>query len=243
MAHWERLSALDALFLEIEDANCHMHVAATLLFDGAPLIGPRGGIDTDRIRAWFASRLHMIPRYRHRLAWIPVEQHPVWVDDDRFNIFYVPLAVGEPDLATRYRRVVEATQAQKGSHVVAGGELLGEIADWTVTGVLTRVVQLAAERRAWNVVVTNVPGPQLPLYLLEAPLRAAYPTVPLFRQQGVGIALFSYDGGLYWGFNADWDALPDLHDLVDALAGEFAALCGLAGIDAALRTDAPVRVA
>jgi hypothetical protein len=45
--------------------------------------------------------------------------------------------------------------------------------------------------------------------------------VPLFRQQGVGIALFSYDGGLFWGFNADWDTLPDLHNLVEALRAEF----------------------
>ena len=41
-----------------------------------------------------------------------------------------------------------------------------------------------------------------------------YPLVPLFANQALGIALFSYDGGLFWGFNSDWDALPDLHDLV-----------------------------
>jgi len=48
--------------------------------------------------------------------------------------------------------------------------------------------------------------------------------VPLFTQQGLGIALFSYDGGLYWGFNADWDAVPDLHELVTDVGRECAAL-------------------
>ena len=69
--------------------------------------------------------------------------------------------------------------------------------------------------------VTNVPGPQFPAYLLGSQMQAIYPVVPLFARQAAGIALFSYDGGLYWGFHADWDAVPDLHDLVEAVAEEF----------------------
>ena len=61
---------------------------------------------------------------------------------------------------------------------------------------------------------------------------ACYPLVPLFRNQALGIALFSYDGRLYWGFNADWDAVPDLHDLVEAVGAEWAALCRVAGVPA-----------
>jgi hypothetical protein len=73
-------------------------------------------------------------------------------------------------------------------------------------------------------VITNVPGPQLPLYLLEAPLLEIYPVVPLFDGQALGIALFSYHDGLFWGFNTDWDHVHDLHDFVDALALEFSEL-------------------
>ncbi len=87
MAHFERLSALDATFLGLEDERTHMHVAATLLFEAAPLRAPHGGLDIDRIRAFIESRLATVPRYRQRLAWIPLERHPVWVDDDRFNLF------------------------------------------------------------------------------------------------------------------------------------------------------------
>jgi hypothetical protein len=77
--------------------------------------------------------------------------------------------------------------------------------------------------------VTNVPGPRLPVDLLGARMEEVYPLVPLFSNQGLGIALFSYDGGLFWGFDADWDVLPDLHDLVCAVEEEFEALRKLDG--------------
>jgi WS/DGAT/MGAT family acyltransferase len=463
--YYERLSALDASFLAIETENCHMHVAAVLIFDGAPLVAPHGGLDGERIRAYIASRLHSIPRYRQRLAWIPVEQHPVWVDDPRFNVFYhvrhtalplpgeerqlkrlcgrilsqkldltkplwelwiveglrdgrfalvakahhsmvdgvsgidiltvllsptaestfdpgppwqprlapspselaaaeirrrslawlelVPRAVravarprqllvsareaatslvetlgggatpasdtplnpqigphrridwlrvelddvrtvksrlggtvndvvlatvvgalrrfltrrgvrpegldframipvsvrsageqgrlgnrvaqmlarlpiGEPDPHTRYRHVVELTTNLKHSHQVHGSELIEELSDWTATGVLTRLIRLAVRLRAYNIVVTNVPGPGIPLYLLGAPLRDCYPMVPLYTNQAVGVALFSFAGGLFWGLSADWDAITDLHTLVEAVREEFGALLRLA---------------
>jgi hypothetical protein len=65
-------------------------------------------------------------------------------------------------------------------------------------------------------------------------MRACYPLVPLFAGQALGIALFSYNGKLHWGFNADWDALPDLHDLVAAVERELAVMRDLA----AKRVDA-----
>ncbi len=51
-----------------------------------------------------------------------------------------------------------------------------------------------------------------------------YPLVPIFVDNALGVALFSYDGGLFWGVNADWDALPDLHDFVAFIDAEFEAL-------------------
>ena len=69
--------------------------------------------------------------------------------------------------------------------------------------------------------ITNVPGPTIPLYLLGAPLLESYPVVPLYTNQALGVALLSYHGSLYWGLNADWDRVPDLHDLVDYLVLEF----------------------
>ncbi len=83
---------------------------------------------------------------------------------------------------------------------------------------------MAASRRSYNLVVTNVPGPPMPVYMNGARLLETYPLVPLFTNQALGIALLSYDGGLYWGFNADWDAVPRLHDFVQAVQREYESL-------------------
>jgi hypothetical protein len=127
--------------------------------------------------------------------------------------------------------VVDATTRQKQSRAVQGAEIIEALGDWTATAVLSQIIRLATRRLAYNLVVTNVPGPQIPLFLLEAPLRETYPMVPLFQNQGVGVALFSYAGNLFWGFNADWDAVPDLHDFAEAVREEFGALCRLARTD------------
>jgi diacylglycerol O-acyltransferase len=456
---YERLTALDASFLAIEDANTHMHVAATLIFDAGPLRTPEGGLDMERIRTYIGSRLHLIPRYRQRLVHTPLERHPVWVDDHRFNLFYhvrhtslpqpgserqlkrlcgrilsqkldltkplweiwvveglhdgsfaliakahhcmvdgvsgmdlltlllspdestigdtprwaprrapnaiellagevrrraempftvlramresvsdpwatwetvrdkldavtellsqatvrapampinpehigphrrfdwvrldlgrvkevknqlggtvndvvltsivgavrrylagrgptgrspldlrvmIPvnirsreqqgalgnrvaqmvasLPLGEDHPRRIHQRVVAATESVKNSHQAEATELIEEFSDWTATAVLTQLVRFAAKRRPYNLVVTNVPGPPIPLYLLGARLLHSYPMVPLFSNQALGIALFSYIDGIYFGVNADWDALPDVHDFVEAIDRSF----------------------
>ena len=76
--------------------------------------------------------------------------------------------------------------------------------------------------RAYNLIITNVPGPPMPLYLLGARLKAIFPMVPLMQNQNLGIALFSYAGGMHWGFNADWESFPDVHEFVEDLEASFA---------------------
>lgn len=460
---YERLSAVDATFLEIEDAHVHMHVGAVGVFEAAPLRREDGAIDIERIRRFTESALDQTPRFRQKLAWIPVLGHPVWADDARFNLNYhvrhtalpppgdvrqlkrlagrifsqkldrgkpmwemwvvdglqgdrfglvlkahhcmvdgiagvdllaallrldpeateqpdaprwipqpqpssarllgdelwrraslpftllgrapqaiahpvetidsvresvaavaetiqaglrpttatplnpeigpyrrfdwtqteiarvkeirkhlggtlndvvlstvagavrgflarrgmrvsrdtvfrvmvpvsirtgdergVPgnrvvnflarLPVDESDPRARLERTHETTETLKGSRLVRGAEVIEEIGDHTFTSLVVEFVRLAANQRSFNLVVTNVPGPPRPVYLLGAKLTEIYPLVPLFTNQGLGIALFSYDGKLFWGFNADWDALPDLHDFADSIDAEFEAL-------------------
>jgi WS/DGAT/MGAT family acyltransferase len=455
-SHYERLTALDAAFLEVEDENCPMHVGAVGIFDPGPLVGPEGGFDIERFRRYVESIL--APRYRQRLASMPITGDPVWVDDARFNLHYhlrhlslphpgderllkrlaghvmslsldrtkplwelwvveglaqrrfavitkthhcmvdgvgtsdlmtasmqtrpdasfsepkpwrprpapsalgmavgevrrragmglsalgaagdavthpwravaglseglaalgetlgtalhqgsptpfnleigphrrfdwlrydldevkevknrlgatvndvvlanvagavrsfllqrgedvfeldframvpvnirtqsesgqlgnrvatvaVPLPLAEPDPRQRLAQVVRAMGEVKASRQVGGMEMVQEISEWGLTRLFTQFARLAALSRPFNVVVTNVPGPQIEAYLLGSPLREAYPLVPLFKNQALGIALFSYHGGIFWGLNADWDALPDLHVLVEALALDF----------------------
>ena len=86
--HYERLSYLDASFFALESRSTHMHVAALTVFEAGALQTEDGGIDSARIRRFVESRLHLMPRYRQRLAYVPFEQAPVWVDDEYFNIDY-----------------------------------------------------------------------------------------------------------------------------------------------------------
>jgi WS/DGAT/MGAT family acyltransferase len=468
--HAERLSALDASFLDLEDDNAHMHIGAVALFDAAPLAGPNGGIDIERVRRLMEAGLHRIPRYRQRIGYLPAPlRHPIWIDDARFSLNYhlrhthlpapgderqlkrlvgrimsqqldrgkplwemwvvegvegnrvavitkahhcmidgvgsveltgsvmrptpdpdprldepaprwlprpapgagqliagelvrraqdalgtvgsvrnllrdprgsirsvldttrgigealaagvrpasptplnvdigphrrfdwtsidlatvkqirtrlggtlndvvlavvagalrrflhrrglavddldframVPvnvraeaqrghmgnrvamlvarLPLGEHDPQARLARVTEETAALKRSHQAQGVQTIEELSDHTFTTLFTLFARVAAASRPFNLVVTNVPGPQFQAYMLGAPMTACYPLVPLYRNQALGIALFSYNGRLWWGFNADWDAVPDLHDIVAAVETELAALTRLAG--------------
>jgi diacylglycerol O-acyltransferase / wax synthase len=102
------------------------------------------------------------------------------------------------------------------------------VAGWLGPAIPSLAMRLAFRARPFNLVVTNVPGPQLPLYMLEARMVDVYPQVPLFPEQGLGVALISYDGRLHWGFNADSDLLPDLHDFVESVQASFDELCAAA---------------
>ncbi len=461
MPRYERLSALDRSFLDIEGSSYHMHVAAACIFEASSLRLPSGGLDIERVRAYLAARLHLIPRYRQRVEWIPIENHPVWVDDDRFNIEYhvrhtslprpgddeqlrslcarlmahqldrgkplweiwfvegleddrvamitkvhhcmidgvsggdllaallsatpekefdapprwvpdvapgpgtllrdallrrarapfdlaanvigavrdprrvardvgetlsalretaaagarpasetpfnreigphrrfawlgvdldeakriktrlggtlndvvlavtagaigrflerrgigpaeqreldfrafcpvstrapsergqlgnrvsgmiAPLPIGDANPGHRLARIHETTQGLKETQQVRVVEALSLLSEWTHPALLGRAADWLARFRSYNVVITNVPGPQLPLYLLGARMLEIYPLVPLFADQGLGIALFSYAGGLYWGLNVDWDLVPDIDDFVVVLDESF----------------------
>ena len=455
--YYERLSPLDASFLALETGRAHFHVASVAILDAGPLRTSDGGIDIDRIRAFIASRLKYVPRYRQRLAWTPLGRSPIWVDADHFDIEYhvrhtslprpgteaqlkrlagrvlsqqldhaqplwefwvaegldddrfaliakvhhcmidgiagvdlmavlfglspdvkiEPLDEWQPrpapegtqlmvaEAARRTRRVTDAVRSfgrldapastlwsssrrracataaslasgwlratsmtplngdigpnrrfdwfevplaevkevkqQFGGSVndvilaiVAGGirrflterrsfsladldfrvmapvsvrpgpshgELGNQIAMWLVkmplaegdpvrrlwaitaetsklketdqalgaativqmsAGAPTTLVGLGARLagqvlRPFNLTVTNVPGPQFPMYLMESKILALYAAVPLWEHHGAGIALFSYDGRMGWGVQADWDIVPDLPDLIASL--------------------------
>ena len=455
---YERLSALDASFLGIENGNYHMHVGGVMILDAGPVRAADGGIDIERIRRAIHARLHLVPRFRQRLAYIPYERIPIWVDDDRFRLAYhvrhtalphpgdervlkrligrimsqpldrkrplwemwiaeglqgdrfalinkthhcmidgisgadlmsvilspnpegdpgapepwkprprpsdaqlvfdelarralqpvdvlraayetfndpetkvreaaeavagiveafapalnpvsptplnidvgphrrfdwtemkvadlkavknalggtlndvvlatvsgalriffrqrglhpndleiramvpvsvrsqdqrghlgnrvtqmtAPLPVNLSDPVERLRAVRETTAGLKESRQALGGEVLTAISDWTVPNLLVQAVRLASRARPYNLIVTNVPGPQIPLYLQGALMRTAYPVVPLFEHLGLVVGLFSYNGGLFWGVNADWEHIPDLHDFIVAIEASF----------------------
>ncbi len=148
---------------------------------------------------------------------------------NRVAMMLAKLPIDERDCRRRYERVIEMTTHLKTeSGQASGSQLLQQIGDATTPNLVRDVFRVAGMVRAFNVVITNVPGPPFPLYLLGAKLDSIFPLVPLFENQGVGIALFSYDGGLYWGLAADWSSVPDLHELADDLRAAFDDLHALA---------------
>ena len=461
---YERMTAADRSFLLFEGQHTHMHVGGTTIFDGGSLVGSDGGVDIERVRDYIASRLHMIPRYRQQLAWVPVEGSPVWVDDERLTLRYhvrhaslprpgdsrelrrlvgqimsqpldrrrplwevwiiegledrrfamvlkthhcvvdgvsgvdlmsvllrpdadetfepappwvprpaptplellrdefgrrvatvatvaqeaagflrhlseapervaetasqawdflrsgmqapantpingpigpyrrcdwtsldlaevkqvknrlgctvndvtlatatgamrryllrrgtdvdaidfrivVPvnvrtpgetatmgnrvagwllsLPIQEADPLARCRRLSETTASLKASKQAHGVDALAQVAE-LFDPIMTLGVRIASSLHPYNLIISNVPGPQFPLYLLGARMLEGYPVLPLFEQQGLGIATFSYDGRLLWGLNACWDLLPDLHAFVDDIGEAFRELCDAA---------------
>jgi hypothetical protein len=143
---------------------------------------------------------------------------------NRIVMLLADLPIDEPDARRRFDRVLQTTTRLKRSSQRAGVEFVGSLSNSTLTSLFLTFARIATWQRSFNIVVTNVPGPQFPLYLLGARMQEIYPLVPLAGNQGIGIALFSYHGRLYWGLNADWDALPDIHGMVTGLHEEFESL-------------------
>ena len=86
--HYDRLTALDASFLEMESPGVHMHVGSVSIFEPGPLGLAEGGVDFDRIFTIVGAGLRRAPRFRQKLAHVPVTDHPVWIDDPKFNLLY-----------------------------------------------------------------------------------------------------------------------------------------------------------
>jgi hypothetical protein len=88
-----------------------------------------------------------------------------------------------------------------------------------------------SRQRFFNLVVTNVPGPQYPLYLLGRRMLDPFPMVPLAKNQGLGVALLSYDGAINFGVVGDFDLMWDLDDFADDLRESLAELATTAGVE------------
>ncbi len=112
---YERLSHESASLLEKESSRAFQHSGATLIFDAGPLATKGGGVDFAAIRQAVESRLHRIPQYRRKLRWIPIENHPVWVDDREFNLDYHlrHTSLARPGGPQQLRRLAARVQSQR----------------------------------------------------------------------------------------------------------------------------------
>jgi diacylglycerol O-acyltransferase / wax synthase len=142
---------------------------------------------------------------------------------------YAPLPVYAPDAKERFGIVHAAMGGLKESGQAVGAEVLTRLAGFAAPTVLDQAARLQTRQRFFNIVVTNVPGPQFPLYLQGRRLRAFYPQVPLTLNTALGIAIMSYDGRLGFGLLGDYDALPDLDAVADDLERSIDELAEAAG--------------
>ncbi len=149
---------------------------------------------------------------------------------NRVSAWIVRAPVGEPDPLRRLDAIRVATRRLKESNQALGADLLSAVTEWTGTTLLSLGTAFQNVGRPQNLIVTNVPGPQLRLYLVGAPLLEAYPIGPLFLNQALIVALFSYDGRLFFGLNADAESMPDLAALRGDLERAFDELAALAAL-------------
>jgi diacylglycerol O-acyltransferase / wax synthase len=143
---------------------------------------------------------------------------------------WAPLPVGVENPAECLHKISTAMEDLKQGGQAVGAQVLTNLAGFAPPTILSQAARLQARQPFFNLVVTNVPGPQFPLYLLGRRLQVLYPVVPLAQRQALGIAVMSYDGHLGFGLLGDYDALPDLDQIALDLQWAIAALARSAGV-------------
>ena len=152
---------------------------------------------------------------------------------NRVAAMWAPLAVGVPDPSEAFDQIHRAMDHLKRSGQAVGAQVLTSLVGFAPPTILSQAARLQARQRYFNLVVTNVPGPQQPLYLLEHRMKALYPVVPLAKHQALGIAIVSYNGRLGFGLLADYDALPSVELIAADLEAAIRRLAQAAGVGSA----------
>ena len=148
---------------------------------------------------------------------------------NQVSMFFVDLPIGIDDAADRLSRVREVTGELKSSHQAMAATAIMGSAQWAPATLHALAARLVARQRFANLVVSNVPGPQVPLYIGGARLVAAYPVMPLAPKVGLSVAVTSLAGTLAFGFTGDWDTVPDVEVLAGGLDESIEELTKAAG--------------
>jgi WS/DGAT/MGAT family acyltransferase len=142
-----------------------------------------------------------------------------------------PLPVWCQEPVARLDIVREELKDLKSGGQAVGAQVLTELAGFAPSTIMGQASRLMARQRFFNLVVTNVPGPQFPLYLLGRRMLDPFPMVPLAKGQGIGVALLSYDGAINFGVVGDFDLVWDLDEFADDLAESLGELATAAGVE------------
>jgi WS/DGAT/MGAT family acyltransferase len=140
---------------------------------------------------------------------------------NRVSGWTVPMPLHERDPLRRLESIRATTEHLKDSKQALGASVLTQVGEWTPSTLLALGARLAVTALPFNLIVTNVPGPQLPLYMLGARMVDNFGFIPLVDSLCLGVVLFSYAGKLCWGFTGELDLLPDLRDFVGDIEASF----------------------
>src|SRR6185503_9301729 len=128
-----------------------------------------------------------------------------------------PLPVYESEPANRLQNVSESLGNLKESGQAVGAQVLTQLSGFAPPTVLAQAGRLQSRQRFFNLVITNVPGPQIPLYVLGRELVDVFPLAPLAQRQALCIAIMSYNGKLNFGLLGDFDAMADLEVMAQGI--------------------------
>jgi diacylglycerol O-acyltransferase / wax synthase len=149
---------------------------------------------------------------------------------NRVAAMMAPLPVWCQEPEARLDIVRQELQQLKQGGQAVGAQVLTDLSGFAPPTVMGQAARLFSRQRFFNLVITNVPGPQLPLFLMGREMMDPFPMVPLARNQGLGIALMSYNGRLNFGLVGDYDAMYDLEDLAEDLQLSLEELADAAGV-------------
>jgi WS/DGAT/MGAT family acyltransferase len=141
-----------------------------------------------------------------------------------------PLPVGLDEPVARIERISDAMAHLKSGGQAVGAQVLTELAGFAPPNIMSQAARVVARQRMFNLVVTNVPGPQFPLYMMGRRLEGLFPMVPLAPNQALGIAIMSYNGTINFGLVGDFDLMSDLDQLADDLHASLSELADAAGV-------------
>jgi diacylglycerol O-acyltransferase / wax synthase len=150
---------------------------------------------------------------------------------NRVAAIMAPLPVWCQEPVARLDIVREELKGLKSGGQAVGAQVLTDLSGFAPSTIMDQASRLMARQRFFNLVVTNVPGPQFPLYLLGRRMLDPFPMVPLAKNQAMGVALLSYDGAINFGIVGDYDLMWDLEDFGEDLQASLEELAVSAGVE------------
>ncbi len=156
---------------------------------------------------------------------------------NRIVVMRGPLPVYIADPLARLRFVKHAMDGLKESKQALGAEVIAGVQNFAPPTILAQASRLNFSTRLFNLIVTNVPGPQFPLYVLGREMLAAYPVAFLPQRHALAIAIMSYNGQMNFGLLGDFDALPDIDSIGQSISEELSLLVSLAREQNSKRAD------